>query len=178
MTIEFVAFALGALFLLTGILGGGFELRELKIPRVGWIARTFSTVAGVVLILLGIGMSTQSLPENPEAPPAAATFRIIDELGDNQLSEQVIVLLDGKRVGNLTVSAEFPYSEMTVTVPEAGQYSYTVEATAYFSNATTGKVFSYTGVGQGMIRVDEGTSFRLAGSTSGNSWVVTLVEFE
>lgn len=183
MPLEFVVFALGALLLLTGIIGGGFELKELKIPPVGRVARVLSTVAGVVLILMGIGMVAQSSPNplpQPDAAkiqPATATFRIVDELGEGQLSEQVTVLLDGKIVGNLTVNSQFPYSEMAVTVPEAGRYSYTVEAVAYFFDATTGEVFSHTGAGQGIVQVDGGNSFRLVGSASGNSWMVSLVEF-
>lgn len=186
MAIEFVVFALGALLLLTGIIGGGFELKEIKIPRVGRVARVLSTTAGVILILMGIGMVAQPSLENQLQPPvssaeiqpAAATFRIFDELGPNQLSEQVTILLDGKRIGNLTVSSEFPYSEITATVPEAGRYSYSIEATAYFFDAATEDIFLYTGVGQGMIQVDDKSSFTLVGLISGNLWLVTLVEQE
>jgi hypothetical protein len=113
MPLELVVFALGALLLLTGIIGGGFELKELKIPPVGRVARVLSTAAGAVLILLGIGMVVPQSPPNlppsagaAELQPAAATFRIIDELGEGQLSEQVTVLLDGRIVGNLTVTSD------------------------------------------------------------------------
>ncbi|MGH3697388.1 MAG: hypothetical protein ACRDRX_25965 [Pseudonocardiaceae bacterium] len=184
---EIVVLALGALLLLTGLVGGGFELREVKIPRVGRVARVLSTIAGAVLVLAGIGMVAQpavadslrgssSSSGSTEIQPAAATFTIFDQLGDGQLSEQVTVLLDGRRVGHLTISADFPYSEMTVTVPRPGQYSFTVEATAWFVNGETGETFSYIGAGQGMVQVEDGNVFGLAGSVSGNTWVITLVK--
>lgn len=201
MSIELIVFALGALLLLTGIIGGGFEIRELKIPPVGRVARVFSTVVGAALIMLGVGLVAKSSVENPtnvntstagiapappapiapeastpaEVQPTAATFKISDELDPHELSEQVTVSLNGKIVGNLTVNRQFTYSEIAVTVPRSGQYSYTIEADAYFVNSTTNAVFPYTGVGQGMIQVDDGTTFKVAGASSGNSWVVTLV---
>lgn len=175
---ELVVLALGALLLLTGIVGGGFELREIKIPQVGRVARVLSTTAGVALILMGIGMVTTSTANPTETQATPVTFKVFDQLGEGQLSEQVTVLLDGKRVGHLTVSAAFPYSEMTVTVPEAGRYSYTVEAMDYFIDGETGETFSRAGAGQGMIQVSEGSVFGLAGSISGNSWVVTLAEYQ
>lgn len=187
MTIEFIVFALGALLLLIGVIGGGFELKEIKIPPVGWIARALSSMAGVILILVGISMVAQSAPNNqsPSANPSlnpveeqssAVTFKIFDALGPDQLSERVTVLLDGQRVGDLVVNSQSSYAEITVTVPEAGQYSYSVEAMANFFDATTGRTFPYTGVGQGMIQVGNGSSFRLVGSVSGSLWLVTLVE--
>ena len=56
MGVDALTFALGALLLLVGILGGGFELRELKIPTVSKPVRVVSLVAGVFLTLAGIGM--------------------------------------------------------------------------------------------------------------------------
>jgi hypothetical protein len=187
MTMELVVFALGALLLLIGIVGGGFELKEVKIPRVGRVARVLATTAGTVLILAGISMVAQPIvngsspgssppPIATESKAVPVTFKITDQLGDGQLSEQVTVLLHGRRVGNLTVNSDFPYSEIIVTVNEPGVYSYTVEATAWFVNRETNEPFQYTGVGQGMIQVDYGSVFTVVGSASGNSWVVTLVE--
>lgn len=180
MTVEFVVISLGALLLLTGIIGGGFEIRELKIPQVGRIARILSTVVGIMLMLTGIGMAAQ--PSSTDSPPTvsqdqpATAFTIFDRLGENQLSEQATILVDGKIVGNLTVNSDFPDAQTTVTVPQPGQHSYTVEASANFYDPETGKPFFYTGAGQGMIQVHDGANFRLARSVSGNSWIVSLVE--
>ncbi len=69
MTIEIVVFAFGALLLFTAILGGGFELKELKVPPVGRWARLSALVSGVILILLGIGLVARP----PQDEPAAST---------------------------------------------------------------------------------------------------------
>ena len=79
MSIDALAFGLGAILLLIGILGGGFELRELKIPTVSKPVRFISLVAGVFLLLIGIGMhpgagSDPFVPEQGHAqvvPPPA-----------------------------------------------------------------------------------------------------------
>jgi hypothetical protein len=41
---------LGALLLLVGIIGGGFEIKELKIPKVGIFPRIAALTLGVLLI--------------------------------------------------------------------------------------------------------------------------------
>jgi PAN domain-containing protein len=50
MTITTMSFVFGALLLLVGIVGGGFEIRELRMPRVPGLARLVSSVAGVIFI--------------------------------------------------------------------------------------------------------------------------------
>ena len=72
MSIDAVAFAFGAILLLIGILGGGFELRELRIPTVSKPIRIISVVVGVFMLLLGIGIHPDSsadpfLPEPIDA---------------------------------------------------------------------------------------------------------------
>ena len=56
MTLEIMAFALGGLLLLTGILGGAFDLKGIKIPKVGTVPRLFAALAGLLLIVLGSEM--------------------------------------------------------------------------------------------------------------------------
>src|SRR4051812_42471628 len=73
----------GATLLLVGILGGGFELKELKVPTVSKLVRCTSLVAGLLLTLMGIGLhesgsgsgshesgSTAALVDPPPQPPA------------------------------------------------------------------------------------------------------------
>ena len=67
MNVNVLAFVFGALLLFVAIIGGGFELRELKVPRVGWASwlnyplQTRVTTASVVSI---IG-SHSFLPDDP-----------------------------------------------------------------------------------------------------------------
>jgi hypothetical protein len=60
-------------------------------------------------------------------------------------------LIDRKSVGTLTVNEYHPNARIRVTVPQPGRYSYTAEATAVFN--IDGKLYPYTGTGQGIIDV-------------------------
>src|SRR5262245_48427779 len=135
---ELLLFAVGGLLLVTGLVGGGFEMRELKVPQVGRIARVLATGAGIVCIMLGLGVSTLTTPTDAGAnggdmvrgdDPQTAHFTIRDELGEMQVSEQVVVILDGRRVGVLTVNADYGDSQIEVAVP-AGSHDYTLSASS------------------------------------------------
>lgn len=53
MTLDTLSFLLGGVLVLSGILGGGFEVKELRIPKIsGWI-RLVAVVAGLAFIGLG-----------------------------------------------------------------------------------------------------------------------------
>lgn len=171
MTAEIVMFVLGGVMLLIAIVGGGFELKELKVPRVGWGTRLVSGIAGILFVFLGVGMAPIAPGRQASQP---VTFTIHDELGDNQVSEQVTIVIDGRVVGTLAVDRQYPSGMITVTVPEAGQHTYTVEARAVFDHE--GELFELAGAGQGAISVGEGRQFRLAGSQTGSTWLVSLVE--
>ena len=55
---EVMAFGLGGLLLLVAILGGGFELKEIRIPSVGWKSRLAAAITGIFFTFLGIGVSS------------------------------------------------------------------------------------------------------------------------
>jgi hypothetical protein len=176
MSIQLAAFAFGGILMLVGVLGGGFEVKELRIPKVGPGARVLSAVVGLLFICLGFGATAgESQPvvagNTRELP---VEFTLTDQLGDGELSEQVTVLVDGKNVGNLTVNGEYPSSQLMVTVPQSGQHSYTAEATAIFD--LQGDRVQYAGAGQGMIDVQQGRVYSLRGSMSGNTWLVSIEE--
>lgn len=67
MTSQFIFVAIGGILILTGVIGGGFEVRELKIPQVKWPTRVIACVAGFVLVLMGAGINV-----SPDVPRAAA----------------------------------------------------------------------------------------------------------
>jgi len=187
MNVQVIAFAFGGVLLLISVLGGGFELKELKVPKVGVGVRVLSAAVGILFVCLGFsgsdaGMSqsssanasgtTKVLAANP--PPEPVEFFLTDQLGEDEISEQVTVLIDGKNVGNLTVSQSYPNAQLRVTVPQPGQHSYAAEATAVFDD--NGDTFEYTGAGQGMINVRAGKIYSLRGSVSGNTWLVSVEE--
>jgi hypothetical protein len=188
MSIEIASFVFGGILLFVGVLGGGFELKELKVPKVGTGVRLLAAVLGIVFISVGFGSHSENPPRAvdntdhnlvhagppPLSPPedGPVEFTLIDDLGQGEVSEQVSILIDGKDVGNLTVSQDYPHCKIMVTVPHSGQHSYTVEATTIFSDAQ-GR-FRYNGAGQGMIDVQRGKTYSLRGSITGNTLFVSL----
>jgi hypothetical protein len=174
MSIELLAFFFGLLLLFVAIVGGGFEIRELKVPRVGRVARLVSAIAGVLFLMLGFSGSTAtdipgaSRAEANEPPtqttatataptPSAIDFTVKDELGDLQITEQISVHIDGRMVGTLTVDAVHPTSTVTVTVPKPGRYDYTLDSRTTF-DLESGPT-EIPGHGSGQIDVKAGTSF-------------------
>ena len=189
MNPQVISLAFGGLLVLISILGGGFELKELKVPKVGVGVRVLAAIVGIVFICLGFSGTQSEATQSPHtnagsstsvlaaAPPAEPVdFLLTDELGDDELSEQVTVLIDGKNVGNLSVSEAYPTAQMRISVPQPGQHSYHAEATAIFD--ANGQSFEYTGTGQGMINVRAGKVYSLRGSVSGNTWLVSIEEVQ
>jgi hypothetical protein len=170
MSVELLAFFFGILLLFVAIVGGGFEVRELKVPRVGRAARVISAVAGVLFLMLGFSGSTATElagtpPAEAKEPPQEITttaptvvdFTVKDELGDLQITEQITVHIDGRLVGTLTVDAVHPSSTVTVTVPKPGRYNYTLDSTTTF-DLESGPT-EIPGHGSGQIDVEAGASF-------------------
>jgi hypothetical protein len=188
MTTNVMVLGFGAMLLLVGIVGGGFEIKEFKIPKVSTFSRMLAAVAGSIFILLGIGLgNTEARPNqsvsaetdihaaqasmsNPPAQPIE--FTIYNQLGEGEVTEQVTVLIDGKIKGQLTVDRGNPQSMLAVTVPGSGRYSYTIESRSVVEEQ--GNLYEFPGAGQGMITVESGKRFDLVATPSGNTWLVTL----
>jgi hypothetical protein len=71
MSPESIALVFGCLLLLIGIVGGGLELKELKVPRVNWPTRMVTLAAGIAFI--GVGLNGQfaqraASPQGVQAP--------------------------------------------------------------------------------------------------------------
>jgi hypothetical protein len=54
MSIEVMSFILGGLLVAVGLLGGGIEVRDLKVPPVGRAARVLSFCGGVAFVVLAM----------------------------------------------------------------------------------------------------------------------------
>ncbi len=211
--IETTVFLFGAILFLIGILGGGFEIKELKIPKVDRTPRILAIIAGLFFIILGIGLagtSTQSPPSTAISPSAASVpaaisppiitsvptaislpkvttptpidsinepvdVTIYDELTPGAISEQILVSIDGRDVGTLTANTNYPRSKITVTVPNAGKYSYLVSGAIDVD--IDGKLYTVSGAGEGMIDVKPGKSFWLYNTYgSGGTLFINLLE--
>lgn len=72
MTLQAMSFLFGALLLAVGILGGGFEVKEIKISNVSTSGRILAGLVGVVFVVLGFWQSS-SLTWPIQAGAAATT---------------------------------------------------------------------------------------------------------
>lgn len=54
MTIEAISFIIGGILIATAIVGGGFEIKEIKMPHVGAGPRFFSLIVGSLFIFMGV----------------------------------------------------------------------------------------------------------------------------
>lgn len=167
MNVNLLAFVFGALLLFVAIIGGGFELRELKVPKVGWAPRAVALVVGVLFIGVGFAYGTEPAVAAKETPPPRSVapppeshpidFTITDQLGQDQVAERVEVRVDGKTVGTLNIDLVHPTASLTVTVPRAGSYAYELRSTTYleYQDGT----YELDGEGNGQIDVTASKSF-------------------
>lgn len=73
MSAEIIVFFFGCLLLLIAILGGGFEVKELKIGKVGQFARASCSVLGLLFVGLGIWLHSSAFPD-PSQGKASSTL--------------------------------------------------------------------------------------------------------
>jgi hypothetical protein len=73
MTAETFLVLIGAVFLLIGVVGGGFEAKEIKVPKVGLVPRVMCSMIGVALIIIGSGLYEVSNKKSPMPDKGAPT---------------------------------------------------------------------------------------------------------
>lgn len=96
MTIEVVSFIIGGILVATAIVGGGFEIKEIKMPRVGAAVRVVSLVVGSGFLLLAMGIwglnNPQLIADNPPtnalAPGNAAAHDEVREPRERSVTQQ------------------------------------------------------------------------------------------
>jgi hypothetical protein len=71
----------GCFLLIIGILGGGIEVKELRIPAINPLPRIIAGVAGVVLVAISLGaLSSYVRPTGAVTPPVISTdLKTIDD---------------------------------------------------------------------------------------------------
>ena len=65
MTLQTMSFIFGALLLAVGILGGGFEVKEIKVSNVNTSGRIFAGLAGLIFVVLGFWQPTSLITADP-----------------------------------------------------------------------------------------------------------------
>ena len=152
------------LLFLTGFLGGGFGIREFKLPKASAGTRL---VAILTSLLLGVsGFVFQQ--------PSKAKFSLTNNLTRGALRERVVVTIEGQEVGSLTSTSSIPKSKREFTVPKAGVYTYSVELFGFYNN--NGQETPFYGKGAGTINVESEDTFELQGDLRNNQLTLTLVE--
>jgi len=96
MELSLVAFLFGAILLAVAILGGGFELKELKVPKVSWFPRFISSFLGMFFVVLGIGLETSMKPPSPP-PPTVSSPTQQSPSTDIEKEEDLLKQLDQER---------------------------------------------------------------------------------
>jgi len=78
MTLEVLSFGIGGILIGISVIGGGVELRELRVTKVGVAARCGAFLIGVIFVFMGLGLSdmVRQPPHDPVShdfvPPAPA----------------------------------------------------------------------------------------------------------
>jgi hypothetical protein len=76
MELKILTFILGSILLLIGIFGGGFQVKELKIPQIGKFSRFLATSLGIFFIVLSLGLDeprVQGTRATPPPPPPSSS---------------------------------------------------------------------------------------------------------
>lgn len=119
MSIQIMLLLFGGILVLIAIIGGGFELRELKIPQVEKTARILAAFGGIAFVVMAIYYDSRSLGKNP-APPAFSQSNQSNQNNqpnqNNQFSEPETVAVAGdiilgtwKQYGYNTETSQWQY---------------------------------------------------------------------
>ena len=73
MTLQTMSFIFGALLLAVGILGGGFEVKEVKVSNASMGVRIIAGIVGLLFIGLGFWQQLSDVLPRTGPPPAPPT---------------------------------------------------------------------------------------------------------
>ncbi|HST37037.1 MAG TPA: hypothetical protein VLK25_10470 [Allosphingosinicella sp.] len=124
MSAQTILLIVGLIFMGSAIVGGGLEIKELKIPTLSNLSRILAGAFGGICLFLGLGYSllptgedssrnSLTATENPAAP-AREPLVLIDGLGGEQIDEWVELHLDGQFAGRLRLNAPHPSGRIEV----------------------------------------------------------------
>jgi len=87
MTIEFLSFLVGSVLIGVAVIGGGFELKELKMPRVGVAVRLVSLAVGGGFIFLALTLfAWREYPQLASAGTEAPVGNALVEPGTSDVA--------------------------------------------------------------------------------------------
>ncbi len=99
----------GLLLLITGLIGGGLEIKEIKIPKIALVTRISCFCVGTVLITLAMwpilnqNIENTQLPVVPEGIPETGEFILVSPLSEmSEISARKELEKLGLKVGKVT----------------------------------------------------------------------------
>jgi len=94
MAMQMAIFAFGSLLMLVAILGGGFEVKELKVPKVGRSSRMAACACGLLFIFLGIYLDrpAAAAPVVAAAPQAPKSTDIAQAALPQPVIPQIVLV--------------------------------------------------------------------------------------
>jgi hypothetical protein len=167
MSLEYLLIGAGLLLVLAGFFGGGLEVQQIKVPKIGGVLRLLSCLVGLIFVAVGLYIRAPANKDEAEAGTikpfysSPVEFTIYDKLGnggENQ-SETFEIEIDGKPRGNISTNTVYPESSMLFTVQSEGSHSYYLKAHAEF--LAQNKKRTIDCIGEGNIMVKHGSRFLL-----------------
>lgn len=163
MELHTISFVFGATLLIVGIWGGGIEIKELKIPRVGGMVRSLSLLIGIIFIVLGLwGGGLLGAGNSINGDNKKISFTIKCSLGRfNELREiesAARISVDGQQVANFFLDKNNPSQSASIYLQKPGEYTYYFEGYTIWSNAPNDRVPIS---GNGIISVENGDAFEM-----------------
>lgn len=166
MELHTMSFIFGAILLVVGLWGGGIEIKELKIPRVGGMARSLSLLIGIIFIFLGLWVGgfigAEKTNGDQVIDDKKIAFTIKGSLGRvNELREiesKARIYVAGNKVIEISLDKDKPSDSVSVYVQKPGEYKYYFEGHSIWSNAPNDRVPIS---GNGIINVENGDAFEM-----------------
>lgn len=169
MEIQTISFIVGVILIVVGIFGGGIEIKEIKIPRVGRFARTMSSLIGMLFIVLGLWAGGVIVPEvlvthdsgdnvdgNKIAITISSSLGRVGEL--REIQSNVRIFVQGRSVAELLLDENNPSQSASVELDMPGQYKYYFEGYTVWSDNPDNRVPLD---GSGVIDVKDGDAFEM-----------------
>ncbi|OPY85863.1 MAG: hypothetical protein A4E65_00032 [Syntrophorhabdus sp. PtaU1.Bin153] len=133
MTSEMAVLGFGCILLLVGIIGGGLEIKELKIPKIGTTTRFIAVVCGVILIVVGIYLTgSKDKKANPSISPVDRAAAVTPEAAVPQQSKEAAAVTPEATVSQQQNAKDANYTKAiigswtnTMTLADGTIYEYT-----------------------------------------------------
>jgi hypothetical protein len=127
-----------------------------------------------ILIALTLGFSALSYAADKGRASSEKQIRVhfYDELGSNQLREEIEISIDGRNVGKLTVNEKNRVARLAVTLQAGITFKYQLGGYSYIKHGGDMKEFLVTGSGE--LLVSDGATFELHAFSQSND-VITLM---